>query len=289
MKRLLTAALFALSSSVFAATLVPVQLLNPAGSTSGQVIVSTGASTAPGWATVPLSGLSSMAANTVVANATSSSAAPTAFPMPSCSSSNSSLQWSNGTGFACLTGVAQTGNPLSQFAATTSAQLAGVISDETGSGALVFGTSPTINQPTINGVTNGSSAPAGAVGEYPTPGTATGTSLTTVSMANCASVSLTAGEYDVSGSVYFIPAASTTVSGVIAGISTTSASVPVTNVGQATVMNLTFTTGQNQYIPTPTVRIGPLSSTTTVYLVGQATFGASTMTCNGFIRARRVH
>ena len=33
---------------------------------------------------------------------------------------------------------------LSQFAATTSAQLAGVISDETGSGALVFGTSPTI-------------------------------------------------------------------------------------------------------------------------------------------------
>lgn len=33
---------------------------------------------------------------------------------------------------------------LSQFAATTSAQLAGVISDETGSGALVFGTSPAI-------------------------------------------------------------------------------------------------------------------------------------------------
>jgi hypothetical protein len=37
--------------------------------------------------------------------------------------------------------LATTGN-LSQFAATTSAQLAGVISDETGSGALVFGTSP---------------------------------------------------------------------------------------------------------------------------------------------------
>lgn len=40
-------------------------------------------------------------------------------------------------------GDALTSNPLSQFAATTSAQLAGVISDETGSGALVFGTSPT--------------------------------------------------------------------------------------------------------------------------------------------------
>jgi hypothetical protein len=44
--------------------------------------------------------------------------------------------------------LATTGN-LSQFAATTSLQLAGVISDETGSGALVFGTSPTIATPDI--------------------------------------------------------------------------------------------------------------------------------------------
>lgn len=36
---------------------------------------------------------------------------------------------------------------LSVFAATTSAQLAGVISDETGSGSLVFGTSPTLTTP----------------------------------------------------------------------------------------------------------------------------------------------
>src|SRR3990167_4847218 len=34
-------------------------------------------------------------------------------------------------------------NPLSQFAATTSSQLASTISDETGSGSLVFATSPT--------------------------------------------------------------------------------------------------------------------------------------------------
>lgn len=40
---------------------------------------------------------------------------------------------------------------LSAFAATTSAELAGVISDETGSGALVFGTLPTIASPTISG------------------------------------------------------------------------------------------------------------------------------------------
>lgn len=39
--------------------------------------------------------------------------------------------------------VAYTGNKLSVFAATTSAELAGVISDETGSGSLVFSASPT--------------------------------------------------------------------------------------------------------------------------------------------------
>jgi hypothetical protein len=38
-----------------------------------------------------------------------------------------------------------TGSPLSQFASTTSAQLAGVISDETGSGALVFATNPSFS------------------------------------------------------------------------------------------------------------------------------------------------
>ena len=46
-------------------------------------------------------------------------------------------------------GDALVANPLSQFAATTSAQLAGVMSDETGSGALVFATSPTLVTPTI--------------------------------------------------------------------------------------------------------------------------------------------
>lgn len=40
-------------------------------------------------------------------------------------------------------------NPLSQFASTTSSQLAGVLSDETGSGAAVFATSPTLVTPVL--------------------------------------------------------------------------------------------------------------------------------------------
>ena len=46
-------------------------------------------------------------------------------------------------------GDALVGNPLSQFAATTSAQLAGVLSDETGSGSAVFATSPTLVTPAL--------------------------------------------------------------------------------------------------------------------------------------------
>jgi hypothetical protein len=65
-------------------------------------------------------------------------------------------------------GDAFVANPLSQFAATTSAQLAGVISDETGTGALVFGTSPTLVTPALGtpasgNLTNCTGFPAGYV------------------------------------------------------------------------------------------------------------------------------
>lgn len=57
----------------------------------------------------------------------------------------SSASWSTLSG----SGDALTTNPLSQFAATTSAQLASVISDETGTGLLVFATSPTLTTPDL--------------------------------------------------------------------------------------------------------------------------------------------
>jgi hypothetical protein len=61
------------------------------------------------------------------------------------------LTGTDGSSVAFGTGgtVAYTGGHLGQFAATTSAQLAGVISDETGSGALVFANSPTLVTPTL--------------------------------------------------------------------------------------------------------------------------------------------
>ena len=49
--------------------------------------------------------------------------------------------------------VALTNNKLSAFAATSSAELAGVLSDETGTGALVFADTPTLVTPNIGAAT----------------------------------------------------------------------------------------------------------------------------------------
>lgn len=321
-KILASLALLLASASLWATTLAPIQLLNPTGSTSGQAIVSTGSSTAPAWGNVTAGALAAQAANTVLANVTASSASPTAFAMPSCSTSSSALQYTSGTGFTCYANSATTTGTLAQFAATTSAQLAGVISDETGSGSLVFGTSPTINTPTISGgtvnnatigqstplagsfttlsatgnftpsqtngivgTTTNNNANAGSVGEF-TPNTATAVSLTNATSANITSISLTAGDWDVSGVVHVIPAGTTVVSGYNIGISTTSATLG-DDTTQFSDSGFTKSAGFGGRYVTPVVRIS-VASTTTVYLVGQVNFTTSTCTANGYIRARRV-
>lgn len=133
MKRLLAGALaLILSVGASGTTLNPVQLLNPSGSAAGQTIVSTSSSTAPGWGTIPLSGLSAIPANTVVANGTGASTTPVAFSMPSCSTAGNALEWSSGTGFICASGFAPlaspafTGTPTAPTAAlgTSTTQLA---------------------------------------------------------------------------------------------------------------------------------------------------------------------
>lgn len=67
----------------------------------------------------------------------------------SASSFRTAIGAGTGSGDALVT------NPLSQFASTTSAQLAGIMSDETGSGALVFGTSPSFTTPLLGTPTSG--------------------------------------------------------------------------------------------------------------------------------------
>lgn len=89
-------------------------------------------------------------------------------------------------------GLGLTANPLSQFAATTSAQLAGVLSDETGTGVAVFGTSPTIASATLSGAST--VVPSGATITIQSGGT-----LTCASGSTCPSGTGTVTSVAVTG------------------------------------------------------------------------------------------
>jgi len=109
--------------------------------------------------------------------------------------------------------------------------------------------------------------------------------LTTATSANITSISLTAGDWDVQGNINFA-GASATYTGASAGISTTSVTVPtdgteVFSGAQFTV--LTATDG----VSVPRKRIN-VTSTTTVYLIGRASFSAGTVGAYGSITARRI-
>lgn len=63
-------------------------------------------------------------------------------------------------------GDALTSGKLSQFASTTSAELAGVISNETGTGELVFATGPTLSNPIVGTQTQGDNSTKAASTAY---------------------------------------------------------------------------------------------------------------------------
>ena len=82
----------------------------------------------------------------------------------------------NATGLPISTGVSGLGTGVTTFLATpSSANLAAVVTDETGSGALVFGTSPTITTPVIAGGTINNTIIGGTT---PAAGTFTSVAMT---------------------------------------------------------------------------------------------------------------
>lgn len=281
MKKILSTFIALFACAAFGATTVPVQLLNPTGSSSGQAIVSTGASSAPAWGGVGLNGIAAIGANTVLANATGSSANPTAFAMPSCSTSSSILQYTSGTGFTCSTTIWASppaiGGTTANSGKFTTLQATSTITPSSTAG--------------IVGTATNDSANAGSVGEYQSSSTSN-TSATTGVPLNGASFSLTAGDWDVTGICVTNPAGSTLTAVTVGGISTTSATfgsvaAGIGNFAEVTLSNAGSPTGVGSAIVAPVTRIS-IASTTTVFLVCQANFSTSTLTISGFIRARRV-
>jgi hypothetical protein len=151
-----------------------------------------------------------------------------------------------------------TGN-LSQFAATTSSQLAGVISDETGSGALVFATSPTLTTPSI-GVATGTSF-----------NSITGLSSTTPVVAGTAAI----GTGTTVARADHVHPAQTTVSGTAGGLSATlspaSGGTGVANNAASTItisgnFGTTFTVSAATSVTLPTS--GTLATTGQTFSIG---------------------
>jgi len=145
-------------------------------------------------------------------------------------------------------------------------------------GGTVFG---------IVGSATNDNAVALNVGEYVSSLIATGSavSLTTATAANITSISLTAGDWDVSGNVNFNETTST-VTARSAGISSTSATLPTDGSEAYNGVQSTVTSEINS-ITSPRVRMS-LSGTTTIYLVGKATFSAGTCAGFGTLTARRI-
>jgi hypothetical protein len=184
------------------------------------------------------------------------------------------------------TGPGISGGPITSTGALAVQWNAGIVNTLGTTLALSAGTLDVVQ---VIGVATNSSAPAGIVGEYISSTVLVGSAvaLSTGTPANVTSISLTAGDWDVWGSVAFNPAGTTTITAESGGINTVTGTLP-TSPGGGGFVSLAggFTTGAGDTLPVGSTRLS-LPATTTVYLVAQAAFAISTMGAYGFLGARR--
>ena len=130
---------------------------------------------------------------------------------------------------------------------------------------------------------------AGCIGELITATAApAAVSLTTGTSANVTSVSLTAGDWDCSGTVNFTFGATTSVTNLTGGASQTTGTLPTQDArfDNETAAQVPTASAVAAY-PIPVTQ-QLLASTTTVYLVAQGTFTVSTLSAGGTLRCRRM-
>jgi hypothetical protein len=140
------------------------------------------------------------------------------------------------------------------------------------------------------GVTDGSDAAAGQVGEYLTASRASSSPLPLIAgaLANVTSLDLTPGDWDVWGSVGFLPAGTTVVRSLQAWVNTASATQPAD--GLLSVLQFSATgaaAGGAQILVAPQRRMS-LGAAGTAYLGTVTSFTTAAMSAYGIIAARRV-
>lgn len=143
----------------------------------------------------------------------------------------------------------------------------------------------------IKGISTNTNAAAGNIGEYVTAALASGsaTALSTGAGKTIISISLTVGDWDVSGIASFIPGATTNITVLNYGSSLVNNTQGAEDTYGSPIFPTagTVNTGAVYKFPIPQVRVS-VGSTTTVYLVAAAVFTLSTLTAYGTISARRV-
>lgn len=140
------------------------------------------------------------------------------------------------------------------------------------------------------GVTNGSNAAAGNIGEYISSTVVIGSAvpLTTSVVQEITSIPLTAGDWDVWGNICYSVDPSTVVDAAFGWTSTVvSTTFPVPPNNGAETGWVGTVTGVVPYLTVGAQRIS-ISTPTTVYLFTDSNFTTSTLSACGFIGARRV-
>jgi len=135
----------------------------------------------------------------------------------------------------------------------------------------------------VKGFSDASAAAAGYVGEVFTSSVAgaSGTNIATSTATDLTSITLTAGDWDVYGNVFFTPTATLTF--VAAWVSTTSATTP--DVSLRAQMQVAGIASAGLTVPVLRVNV---STSTTVYVSGFVVIASGTCKQSGAIFARRV-
>jgi hypothetical protein len=179
---------------------------------------------------------------------------------------------------------------------------AGVLGNETiasiltaGAGIAITGTTNAtiaITQGQLPGIASNTVASAGNIGELISSNIVVGSAvgLSNGTPANVTSIALTAGHWQLYGSICFAGGTSTSITSVFGAINGTTATLPTAPGGGAYMVDrstLTLSSGQDYCRIIGQMDVYT-SGTPTEYLVVQANFTVSTLAAFGYIAARRV-